>query len=127
MKNKDQLPISPHLQIYKPQLTSVLSIAHRITGFCLSLTIPLYLIWIGCIFLGNSAYSFFINLCSTTFFDLVFIIMVYGFSYHMLNGIRHIFWDFGYGISIKFSSVSGVIIIISSTIIAIFFGFKVIS
>ena len=126
MKNKDQLPTSPHLQIYKPQLTSVLSIAHRITGFCLSLTLPLYLIWLGCIFFGDSAYSLLVNLCSNIFSSLIFILMIYGFSYHMLNGIRHILWDFGYGISIKFSSISGVIIILVSTVITFFVSFNVI-
>lgn len=112
MKNK--LPLSPHLQIYKPQITSVLSITHRITGFCLSLTLPLYLVWLGCLYIGEPTYSLFINICSHPISKIIFILMTYGFSYHMLNGIRHLFWDIGLGISIKFSSISGIAIIILS-------------
>ena len=120
MKNKEILPISPHLQIYKPQLTSVLSIAHRITGFCLSLTLPLYLVWLGCIFLGSNIYEIFVHFCSNKMVSIIFVLMTYGFSYHMLNGIRHLLWDLGYGLSIKFSSISAVLIIflsISSTLL----------
>lgn len=113
MKN-NKLPTSPHLQIYKPQITSVLSITHRITGFCLSLTLPLYILWLSCIFFGSNSYSILIGLCSNIFVSILFILMTYGFSYHMLNGIRHLIWDFGYGLSIKFSSISGFIIIFLS-------------
>ena len=119
MKNKEFLPVSPHLQIYKPQLTSMLSIAHRITGFCLSLTLPLFLVWIGCVSVGFSAYETLVNICSNNIVRVIFTLMTYGFSYHMLNGIRHMIWDLGYGLSIKFSSITAIIIIILSFIITL--------
>lgn len=123
MKN-NKLPISPHLQIYKPQMTSVLSITHRITGFCLSLTLPFYLIWLGCIFFGSNTYLFLINFCSNIFMSILFMLMTYGFSYHMLNGIRHLIWDFGYGLSIRFSSISGIIIIFLSIFFTLLISIK---
>ena len=118
MKNT-KLPISPHLQIYKPQITSVLSITHRITGFFLSLTLPLLLLWLFCIFLGSSAYSSFITFFSYTPLKLTLIPITYAFSYHMLNGIRHLIWDCGYGFSLRFSSISGVLIVTLSILITI--------
>ena len=119
MKNKNYLPVSPHLQIYKPQLTSMLSIVHRITGFCLSLTLPLFLVWLGCVFFGFSAYEMLVNFCSYDIVRIIFILMTYGFSYHMLNGIRHMIWDLGFGLSIKFSSISAIIIILASITITV--------
>ena len=118
MKNT-KLPISPHLQIYKPQITSVLSITHRITGFFLSLTLPLLLLWLFCIFLGSSVYSSFITFFSYTPLKLTLIPITYAFSYHMLNGIRHLIWDCGYGFSLRFSSISGVLIVTLSILITI--------
>ena len=118
MKNT-KLPISPHLQIYKPQITSVLSITHRITGFFLSLTLPLLLLWLFCIFLGLNAYNSFITLFSYLPIKLILIPITYAFSYHMLNGIRHLIWDCGYGFSLRFSSISGVLIVTLSILITI--------
>ena len=126
MKN-NKLPISPHLQIYKPQITSVLSITHRITGFCLSLTFPLFLIWLGSIFGGELTYSLLIKVYSSSLAKIFFILIIYGFLYHMLNGIRHIIWDLGYGLSIRFSSISGIMIVVLSLISTIIISFKLLS
>tara|TARA_B100000989_G_scaffold51264_1_gene34074 strand:+ start:1325 stop:1702 length:378 start_codon:yes stop_codon:yes gene_type:complete len=119
---KSQLPISPHLQIYRPQLTSVLSIAHRIAGFFLISLLPLITIWLSCIVFGEHTYGIFIKFMSLKISKLVLILICFGFSYHMLNGIRHIFWDFGYGIEIKTSGIWGVFIILLSCLITIFFS-----
>ncbi len=119
---KSQLPISPHLQIYRPQLTSVLSIAHRIAGFFLISLLPLITIWLICIVFGEHTYGIFIKFMSLKISKLVLILICFGFSYHMLNGIRHIFWDFGYGIEIKTSGIWGVFIILLSCLITIFFS-----
>lgn len=124
MDNKNDLPLSPHLQVYKPQLTSVLSIAHRISGFGLSLSLPLFLIWLICILLGPQTYSFLISVCSNNFFKIVFVSISFGLTYHMLNGIRHIMWDFGYGIDIKFSSISAILILIFSFLLTLFVSIK---
>ena len=123
---KSQLPISPHLQIYRPQLTSVLSIAHRIAGFFLISLLPLITFWLGCIVFGEQTYGVFIKFMSLKISKLVLILICFGFSYHMLNGIRHIFWDFGYGVEIKASGIWGVFIILLTCLITIFFSLLII-
>ncbi|MAI83855.1 MAG: succinate dehydrogenase, cytochrome b556 subunit [Rickettsiales bacterium] len=120
MNNKEQLPLSPHLQVYRPQLTSVLSIKHRITGFCLSLALPLYIFWLISLLFGPLSYTFFLKICSHYILKIIFILITYGFIYHMMNGIRHLFWDLGIGLSIKFSSISAVFIIILSVLLTFF-------
>ena len=118
MENKS--PLSPHLQVYRPQLTSVLSIKHRITGFCLSLALPLYIFWLISLLFGPLSYTFFLKICSHYILKIIFILITYGFIYHMMNGIRHLFWDLGIGLSIKFSSISAVFIIILSVLLTFF-------
>ena len=94
-------PIAPHLQVYRPQLTSVLSILHRCTGMALSLgTIPL-IVWLGSIAEGPKAYQatsawFSSSLGITFLFGWVFC-----FYFHLANGIRHLFWDIGWGYELK--------------------------
>ena len=116
---KKNLPLSPHLQIYKPQITSVLSIAHRITGFSLNLALVLTTIWIVSMSLGDIYYQNFVRIFQTFFIKLLVFFIVLGFSYHALNRIRHILWDLGYLIDNNSALISGIIIIISSIAISI--------
>lgn len=94
-------PLSPHLQIYRPQLTSVLSIAHRFTGIALSLgSIPLVM-WLGAIAMGQGTYL----TVSLWFSCPLGLTMLLGWSFcfyfHLANGIRHLFWDMGRGFELK--------------------------
>ena len=115
---KKNLPTSPHLQIYKPQITSLLSITHRVTGFGLNLALILLSLWIISFGLGNDYYNNFVSIFDTTFVKVVVFFIVLGISYHALNGIRHILWDFGFIISNKAASISGVVIIISTIVLS---------
>ena len=115
---KKNLPISPHLQIYKPQITSLLSITHRVTGFGLNLALILLTLWIISFGLGNDYYNNFVSIFDTTFVKVVVFFIVLGISYHALNGIRHILWDFGFMISNKAASISGIVIIISTIVLS---------
>ena len=117
---KEKLPLSPHLQIYKPQITSLLSIAHRITGFGLNLALILLSLWIFSFAMGSVYYDYFISLFNLFFVKIIVFLIVLGISYHALNGIRHILWDFGLLISNKAASLSGLTIIISSIVLTIF-------
>ena len=117
---KEKLPLSPHLQIYKPQITSLLSIAHRITGFGLNLALILLSLWIISFAMGSVYYDYFISLFNVFFVKIIVFFIVLGISYHSLNGIRHILWDFGLLISNKAASLSGLTIIISSIVLSIF-------
>ena len=117
---KKNLPTSPHLQIYKPQITSLLSITHRITGFGLNLALILLSLWIISFSLGNDFYNNFVSIFETIFIKVILYFIVLGISYHALNGIRHILWDFGFLISNKAASISGLIIIFSSIVLSFF-------
>ena len=115
---KKNLPISPHLQIYRPQITSLLSITHRITGFGLNLGLILLSLWIISFGLGSDVYANFVTIFETIFVKIVVYFIVLGISYHALNGIRHILWDFGFMITNKAALVSGLVIIITSVILS---------
>ena len=119
MKKQD-LPLSPHLQIYKPQITSLLSISHRISGVALNFVLVILVLGILCITLGESYFELLISLI--TFFPIKIIIFlaILGFSYHFLNGIRHIIWDFGFLLGNRSSAIFGYFIIATSFISSIF-------
>lgn len=109
-------PTSPHLQIYKPQLTSILSISHRITGVILSLTsimVPLALVIIS---LGPEYHTYLVEFFSNFFVKLLLVGAIFTLIYHLCNGIRHLFWDYGYGLSLEKSYMSGYLVILISLI-----------
>ena len=94
-------PLSPHLQIYRRQLTSVLSIIHRLTGIALSLGTVFLVIWLGSIAGGPQTYQA-ISLWSSSAFGKTFLLgWAFCFYFHLANGIRHLFWDAGWGYELK--------------------------
>ena len=112
-------PLSPHLQIYKPQLTSVLSIIHRITGIVLSilsLFIPLTLLSVA---LGVDYFNILKVFLTNIFIQLLITASIFVLAYHLLNGIRHLFWDYGLGLSIKDTYVSGYLVLIVSVLLTL--------
>ena len=116
---KSKLPLSPHLQIYKPQLTSVLSIAHRITGVILSilsLFIPLTLLSVA---LGIDYFNILKVFLANIFIQLLITASIFVLAYHLLNGIRHLFWDYGLGLSMKDTYVSGYLVLIVSVLLTL--------
>ncbi len=119
---KEDLPISPHLQIYKPQITSLLSISHRVTGFALNLSLIILVSGLLCITLGEAYFLFFIKILSTIPLKIVLFLTLLGFSYHLLNGIRHIFWDFGFFLENRSSAIFGYFVIILSLISSVSFS-----
>ena len=94
-------PLSPHLEIYKPQLTMVLSITHRFTGVGLAVGTLFLTWWLIAAAMGPEAYQFTQSIYGSWFGTLV----LFGFSvslfYHLCNGIRHLFWDVGLGYEIE--------------------------
>ena len=121
---KSELPISPHLQIYKPQITSILSITHRITGVCLNFLIIFVSLWLLSLSLGENIYNYFIEFSNTIFMKLVMSMSIFGLSYHAMNGIRHIFWDFGFFLNNSSALISGIIVVLSAFVLSILFIFK---
>ena len=105
--NATKRPLSPHLQIYRPQLTSVLSITHRLTGFALSLVILLSPAILYFLTLSKDSHTLVINVFQNSFVKLVLFLAIFGLSYHLCNGIRHLAWDAGYGLDLDSSYKSG--------------------
>lgn len=107
-------PLSPHLQIYKPQLTSILSVFHRGTGLALVVGTLLLVWWLIAAATSDHAFA----LAQAFWFSWIGRLMLFGWSfslfYHLCNGIRHLAWDAGYGFTIKETYRSGWIMLASS-------------
>ena len=112
--NATKRPLSPHLQIYRPQLTSVLSITHRLTGFALSLVILLSPAILYFLTLSKDSHSLVMNVFQNGFVKLVLFLAIFGLSYHLCNGIRHLAWDAGYGLDLDSSYKSGYAVVVTS-------------
>ena len=119
MKKQD-LPLSPHLQIYKPQITSLLSISHRISGIALNFVLVILVLGLLCITLGESYFELIVSLINSFPIKIILFLSILGFSYHFLNGIRHIIWDFGFLLGNRSSAIFGYFIIATSFISSIF-------
>lgn len=102
-----QRPISPHLQIYKPQLTSVLSIVHRITGVALSVGSVLLVWWLLAAASGDAAFAAAQWFWGSWLGLLLLLGWTYALFYHLCNGIRHLVWDAGYGFDLGTTYRSG--------------------
>ena len=112
-------PLSPHLQIYKWQISSLLSIVHRIVGVINFFAIILICIWVISLSLGEPNYEIIKNFLKSFFGKFFIIGLCWTFSFHILNEIRHLAWDLGYGFDLKTSKITGVLVIITSFILAI--------
>ncbi len=107
-------PLSPHLQIYKIQITSLLSILHRGTGIVLFGGGFLWSIWFLCLAMGRQSYETLQSLLLHPF-GLIFLMgWSFSFFYHLCNGLRHLAWDLGYGYDMPTVRLTGWIVVISS-------------
>ena len=113
----DNRPLSPHLQIYRPQLTSVLSIAHRGAGVALGVGAAFFAWWLLAAASGPEAYG----TAQAFFGSVVGIVVLAGFTfalfYHLCNGIRHLFWDAGMGLELDQAYRSGWTVIAASIVL----------
>ncbi len=118
MENKNN-PLSPHLQIYSWNISSLLSITHRIVGVINTIAIIFICLWLILLSFGESNYELiqiFLQSFSGKFFTIA---LSWSFSFHILNEIRHLVWDMGYGFDLKTSQITGIITISGSFILAI--------
>ncbi|MBX9976685.1 MAG: succinate dehydrogenase, cytochrome b556 subunit [Alphaproteobacteria bacterium] len=116
-------PLSPHLQIYKPQLTSIMSILHRLTGMALSLGAFIFVGWLYYLTQGDQGYIYLNTIAATPLAHLALLFWIFALFYHLFNGIRHLFRDLGKGFELKEAYTSGyAVIILSLVFTAIFYG-----
>ena len=117
MENKK--PLSPHIQIYSWNISSLISISHRITGVINILALTLICLWIILLLLGESNYEY-IKLFLQSFFGKFLILcMTWSFIFQILSEIRHLFWDFGYGFELITSKISGLFVIFGSFVLTV--------
>ena len=117
----NQNPISPHLQIYRWHISSLLSITHRIVGVINLLALILMFIWVLTFNLGQSNYEFLLLAINSFFGKFILIGFVWSMSFHIFSGIRHLAWDMGYGFEIKTANITGILVILSSLVATIIF------
>ena len=109
-------PLSPHLQVYRPQLTSVLSILHRATGIALSVGALYLAIWVMYAASGAGNYEAFQSFNTSILGRILLGGWLFSAFYHLCNGIRHLFWDAGYGFELEDAYRSGWIVVVVSLI-----------
>jgi succinate dehydrogenase / fumarate reductase cytochrome b subunit len=107
-------PLSPHLQIYRPQITSVLSILHRITGFALSVGLLLLAGLIISAAFGQQSFDLVRGQMGTWYGYILLMGWSWAFYYHLCNGIRHLFWDMGKGFELSTVTTSGWAVVLAS-------------
>jgi succinate dehydrogenase / fumarate reductase cytochrome b subunit len=114
-------PLSPHLQVYKPQLSSATSIFHRITGCALGLGTLLLTAWLVCAAASDAAFSVIQAFLASWLGLLILIAFTLSLFYHFCNGIRHLAWDAGKGFDLPAMHRNGRIVLAASILLTIAF------
>ena len=112
-------PLTPHLQIYRWQISSLLSITHRIVGVINFTAISLICIWSVSLLLGQLNYEITKIFLQSFLGKFLIICLCWTFSFHILNEIRHLCWDLGYGFDLKTSKITGIIVVIGSFVLTV--------
>ena len=119
MENKE--PLSPHIQIYRWHISSLVSISHRITGVINIIAITLICLWASLLLLGESKYETIEFFFKSFVGKFIIISFTWSFLFQILSEIRHLIMDLGYGFEIQISKITGLIVIIGSIIFTIIF------
>ena len=119
MENKN--PLSPHIQIYRWQISSLVSISHRVTGIINIIAITLICFWASLLLLGESNYEMIKLFLSSIFGKFIILALTWSFLFQVLSEIRHLFMDLGYGFELQTTKVTGLLVIFGSIILTIIF------
>lgn len=124
MANHDR-PLSPHLGVYRWQISNSLSILHRMTGVALFSGAFLFVIWLLSALGGEACYTMFMDIICSWFGMLVVLGYTFCFYYHLCNGIRHLAWDIGKGYEKDTAVKTGIVVLITSTALTLASAFIV--
>jgi succinate dehydrogenase / fumarate reductase cytochrome b subunit len=119
LSTKRARPLSPNIQIYRPQLTSVLSIANRITGVFLSACAVVLVIWLIAAADGAAAYSRFHDFVGSWLGRILLLTATFAFFLHLCGGIRHLVWDTVHGFDLRQIYISGWIVVAASIVLTV--------
>ena len=117
MENKN--PLSPHIQIYRWYISSLVSISHRITGIINIVAITLICIWVSLLVLGDANYSFINQLLNSVLGKFIALGLAWSFSFQILSEIRHLIMDMGYGFELQITRITGLVVIFGSFLLTI--------
>jgi succinate dehydrogenase / fumarate reductase cytochrome b subunit len=110
-------PLSPHLQVYRPQLTSVLSITHRATGVALTVGTLLLVWWLVAAASGPEPFATAQAVIGSWIGRLLLLGWTFALFFHLANGIRHLFWDAGLGFELRTTYASGWAVVAASIVL----------
>lgn len=119
ISKEDTRPLSPNIQTYRPQLTSVLSIANRITGIVLSICAVVLVIWLVAAASGPEAYSWFQGLIGSWPGQILLLGGIFAFYLHLFGGIRHLVWDTVRGFELRQIYASGWLVVLASILLTL--------
>ena len=119
MENKN--PLSPHIQVYRWHISSLVSISHRITGIINIAIITLVCLWASLLLLGETKYEIINSLLNSIIGKFIILSVTWSFSFQALSEIRPLIMDFGYGFEFKTSKITGLIVIFGSIILTVAF------
>ena len=119
MENKP--PLSPHIQVYRWQISSLVSISHRITGIINIIAISLICLWISLVSFSESKYETINLLFNSIVGKFIILGITWSFLFQILSEIRHLIMDLGYGFELRTTKISGLIVIFGSVILTIIF------
>ena len=117
MENKN--PLSPHIQIYRWYISSLVSISHRITGIINIFAITLICIWASLLILGDTNYNFINFFLNSIFGKFIALGLAWSFSFQILSEIRHLMMDMGYGFELQITRITGLVVIFGSFLLTI--------
>ena len=114
-------PLSPHIQVYRWHISSLVSISHRITGIVNIVAITLICFWILSLLLGESGYDLTKLFLQSIFGKFIIICLTWSFSFQTLSEVRHLVMDLGYGFELKTTKITGLLVIFGSIFLTILF------
>ena len=114
-------PLSPHIQVYRWHISSLVSISHRITGIINISAITIICFWVFSLLLGESNYELSKLFLQSIFGKFIIICLTWSFSFQTLSEIRHLIMDLGYGFKLKTTKITGLIVIFGSIFLTILF------
>ena len=116
---EDKKPLSPHIQIYRWHISSLVSISHRITGIINIIAITFICVWSGWLILGEANYTLINFFLNSIFGKFVVLGIVWSFSFQVLSEIRHLIMDMGYGFELQTTKVTGLLVIFGSLVLTV--------
>ena len=119
MENKE--PLSPHIQIYRWHVSSLVSISHRITGIINIIAITIICLWASLLLLGESNYLIINSFLKSLIGKFIILVLTWSFVFQILSEIRHLIMDLGFGFEIKTTKITGLLVIFGSIVLTVVF------